>query len=102
MNLTLETRVPNPLASAGYHELAKVFPAIDAARLFVDATKAAESIGRTLPHLAMNGAAHWVPSDVFARLNGASIHGGATKVYPTDAEALADLARVWQEVRGTP
>lgn len=100
--LTLETRKPAPLANAGYHELARVFPAIAAAVYFVDGDKARTNWAEKLPSLAEGGAPHWVPAAVFERLKGEPIHGGTSKVYFEEANALADLRAVWGEVRNTP
>lgn len=97
--LTLETRRPAPLSNAGYHELARVFPAVAAAVYFVNADGASAAWVERLPSLAENGAEHWVPGDVFAGLNGEPIHGGGSKVYFEEANALADLRAVWGEVR---
>lgn len=45
----------------------------------------------------MNGPyAHWVPHAVFVELNGTEC--GASKIYPSEREAMDDLAAVWEEV----
>lgn len=97
--LTLETRKPAPLASAGYHELARVIPAVAAAVLFVNADRASDDWREKLPNLAHGGAPHWIPGDVFARLTGEAIYQGYSKVYPDEAAAVADLRTAWAEVR---
>lgn len=77
----------------GFRELAELFPAIKEAVYYFDGGDGVAMLARH---------AHWIPKDVFAGLNGQVIYRGFVKVYFERSNAEADLAAVWEEVRGTP
>lgn len=82
----------------GFHELAKVIPAISRHHYFCNA-----SLMDPANVAAFEGgvkAAHWVPEDVFQQLNAVPLYDGHIKVYPTEAAAVRDLQRAWAEVTG--
>lgn len=82
------------MVNAGYRELAEIFTAMKEAVFFFNAD---HPVPMADPSIA---AAHWVPGDVFKELNGQPFNGGFAKVYLERANAEADLAAVWEEVRG--
>jgi hypothetical protein len=80
----------------GFHELARVIPVIREHFYYSNASTIKPEMAETFEGGVK--AAHWVPEDVFQRLNAVSLYDGHVKVYPSEAAAVADLGRAWKEL----